>query len=60
MILAFGAIAGGAEPAIGALISDVIVPGLVLDLSLLTVVYIPLRLAGLAGQGMTLQRSRYY
>lgn len=60
MILAFGAIAGGAEPAIGALISDVIIPGLVLDLSLLTVVYIPLRLAGLAGRGMTLQRSRYY
>lgn len=60
IVMALGAIAGGAEPAIGALVSDVIIPGGFLDLSLLTVVYIPLRLAGLTGQGMTLQRSRYY
>jgi len=59
-VLALGAVAGGAEPALGPMLTDVILPGMFLDLVLLTVVYIPLRLAGIPGRGMTLQRSRYY
>jgi len=59
-VLALGAVAGGAEPAMGPMLTDVILPGMFLDLVLLTVVYIPLRLAGIPGRGMTLQRSRYY
>ncbi len=59
-LLALGAIAGGAEPAFGMLVSDVLVPGFILDAVLLSVVYIPMWLAGWSGQGMRLQRSRYY
>jgi hypothetical protein len=59
-LLAVGAMAGGATPAFSLLVSDVLVPGLLLDAVLLTVVYIPIRLAGRSGRGMTLQRSRYY
>lgn len=57
--LALGAIAGGAEPATGTLIFGLILPGLLVDFVLLTVVYVPFRLFGWSGRGMTLQRSRW-
>lgn len=60
VLLALGAMAGGAEGAFGVLVRDVLVPGFVLDAVLLTVVYIPMRVAGWSGRGLTLQRSRYY
>lgn len=58
-VLAFGAIAGGADPAFGAIIGQLVIPGLFLDFALLTVVYAPVRLLGWTGRGMTLQRSRW-
>jgi hypothetical protein len=59
-LLAVGAIAGGADGAFGMLVTDVVLPGMILDGALLSVVYIPLRVAGWTGQGLTLQRSRYF
>lgn len=59
-LLALGAMSGGADAAFGVLISDVLIPGLFLDFALLSVVYIPLRLIGWTGQGMTLERTGYY
>jgi hypothetical protein len=38
----------------------VLIPGLFLDFALLSVVYVPLRLIGWSGQGMSLQRGSYY
>ena len=58
-LLAFGAIAGGADPALGAITGQLVVPGLFLDFALLTVVYLPFRLLGWTGRGMSLQRSRW-
>ena len=58
-LLAFGAIAGGAEPAFGALVGQLVIPGLFLDFALLTLVYAPFRLLGWSGRGMSLQRSRW-
>ena len=58
-VMAFGAIAGGADPAFGALVGQLVVPGLVLDFALLTLVYAPVRLLGWSGRGVTLQRSRW-
>lgn len=59
-LLSLGAMTGGADAAFGVLITDVLLPGLFLDLALLTVVYIPFRLIGWTGQGMTLGRTGYY
>ncbi len=58
-LLAFGAIAGGADPAFGALVGQLVIPGLFLDFALLTLVYAPFRLLGWSGRGMSLQRSRW-
>jgi hypothetical protein len=58
-MLALGAIAGGAEPAIGTLAFGLLAPGLLLDFVLLTVVYTPFRVFGWSGRGMSLQRSRW-
>lgn len=57
LVLALGAVAQGADMAVGALVWDVMVPGAFLDLALLTVAYIPCRFIGWTGRGMTLQRS---
>ncbi|GIW13397.1 MAG: hypothetical protein KatS3mg062_0836 [Tepidiforma sp.] len=59
-VLAAGAMLGGAPAAIGALVSDVLVPGVFIDMVLLTLCYVPLRLAGLRGSGFRLQRGRYF
>lgn len=58
-MLALGAIAGGAEPAIGTLAFGLLVPGLLVDFVLLTVVYTPFRVFGWSARGMSLQRSRW-
>lgn len=58
-LLALGAIVGGADPAFGALAGQLVIPGVFLDLALLTLVYVPLRLLGWTGRGMSLQRSRW-
>lgn len=59
-LLAIGAMSAGADAAFGILFWDVLIPGLFFDLALLTVVYIPFRLIGWTGQGMTLGRTGYY
>ncbi len=59
-LLVLGSIVGGAHASLGLTVSDVILPGMLLDLSLLTVVYVPLRLLGWSGQGMSLSRGGYY
>ncbi len=58
-VLAFGAIAQGADPSFGALVLDVLIPGAFLDLALLTVAYVPLRFIGWGGQRLSLQGSHY-
>ncbi len=59
-LLALGAMTAGADPVFGLLVGDVLLPGFFLDLALLTVVYIPFRLIGWTGQGMTLGRTGFY
>ncbi|HMO54379.1 MAG TPA: hypothetical protein PJ994_07740 [Tepidiformaceae bacterium] len=59
-LLALAAMTSGAQPAFGALIADVLIPGLSLDVALLTVAYLPFRLIGWTGEGMKLGRSGYY
>ena len=59
LLLAFGAIAGGADPSFGAIVGQLVIPGLFLDFALLTLVYAPFRLLGWSGRGMSLQRSRW-
>lgn len=59
LVLAFGAIAGGADPSFGAIVGQLVIPGLILDFALLTLVYAPFRLLGWTGRGMSLQRSRW-
>ncbi|MEJ5221101.1 MAG: hypothetical protein WHT63_03740 [Tepidiforma sp.] len=59
-VLAIGAMLGGAPAAFGALAADVLLPGLFVDIVLLTICYVPLRLIGLEGSGFRLQRGRYF
>lgn len=60
VLLMLGTVVGGADTTVGAAIGQVLVPGLFLDFALLSVVYVPLRLIGWSGQGMSLQRGSYY
>ena len=59
LLLALGAIAGGADLSFGAIVGQLVIPGLFLDFALLTLVYAPFRLLGWSGRGMSLQRSRW-
>lgn len=59
MLLALGAIAGGADASFGAMAGQLVIPGIFLDFALLTLVYAPFRLLGWSGRGMSLQRSRW-
>jgi hypothetical protein len=60
VMLAAGAMLGGAPALFGGLVMDVVLPGLLLDLVVLTLFYVPLRVAGLSGTGFRLQRGRYF
>ena len=59
-LLILGTVVGGADATVGAALGQVIIPGVFLDLALLSLVYVPLRLVGWSGQGMSLQRGTYY
>lgn len=59
-LLAVGAMASGADVAIGDLISAVLVPGLVLDLALLTFAYAGCRVVGWEPQGTSLRPQGYF
>jgi hypothetical protein len=58
-LLAAVAVLQGASLPIGTLIAGLFIPGLVLDIALLVVAYLPLRLIGLDGHRMTLQRGGF-
>ena len=58
-VLALSSVAQGADPALSALIRDVLIPGAFLDIALLMVAYLPFRLIGWSGQSRTLQRGGY-
>lgn len=60
VVMSAGAMVGGAPVQIGPLVSDVLLPGMFVDLVTLTVCYVPLRLAGWTGRGFQEQRGRYY
>ncbi len=60
MLLILGTVVGGADATAGAIMGQVLIPGLFLDFALLSLVYVPLRLIGWSGQGMSLQRGSYY
>jgi len=59
-LLVLGAIVGGAEAGPGVVLTQVVLPGLLVDFALLSVAYVPLRLLGWSGQGMSLSRGTYY
>ena len=56
-VLASAAFLQGAAFAPGDLISAILLPGLVLDMLFLTVLYIPCRLAGVTGRSLSLRRT---
>ncbi len=60
LLLVLGAVVGGADATPGLVIADVLLPGAILDFALLGIVYVPLRLLGWSGQGMSLSRGGYY
>jgi cell shape-determining protein MreD len=60
VLLVLGAVVGGADAPVSVVLGQIVVPGLFLDFALLTVVYVPMRLVGWSGQGMSLQRGGYY
>lgn len=60
LLMVLGAVVGGADASLGILVRDILVPGLIVDFALLSVVYAPLRLLGWSGQGMALSRGGYY
>jgi hypothetical protein len=59
LVFALAAMAQGAEPAVGLLLGAVLLPGLFLDLALLSLVYLPLRAVRLDPRPLTLRRSEY-
>jgi hypothetical protein len=60
LLLVLGAVVGGASANVGFVLFGVVLPGLFLDLALLSLVYLPLRLLGWSGQSMSLSRGGYY
>jgi hypothetical protein len=58
-LLAFGSIAQGADLQMSALLGDVLIPGFLLDVGLITIVYFPFRLVGWSPRQMTLQRGGF-
>lgn len=59
-LLMLGPVLAGANAGVWNATAQVLIPGLFLDFALLTVVYVPLRLIGWSGEGMSLHRGTYY
>ncbi|HMS57432.1 MAG TPA: hypothetical protein PKA49_01155 [Tepidiformaceae bacterium] len=59
LALALGAMADGAAPQPGLLVAAVLVPGVMLDLLMLTMAYLPLRALGVEPRALEIPRSRY-
>ena len=60
LLFVLASVVGGADATPGLVLVQVILPGAFLDLALLSMVYVPLRLLGWSGQGMSLSRGGYY
>ncbi len=58
-LLAFGAVAQGADLQVSALLGEVLIPGMLLDAGLITIGYFPFRLVGWSPRQMTLQRGGF-
>ena len=58
-LLVLGAVVAGADATVWLVVRDFLLPGMAVDLALLTVFYVPLRLLGWSGQGMALSRGGY-
>jgi hypothetical protein len=59
LVLSLGAFVGGAEFTLSGLLFLVLVPGVFLDILLVTFVYLPFRLSGMHARPMTLHRSTF-
>lgn len=59
LVLALGAMADGADPQPGILISAVLIPGVMLDLLAVTLTYLPLRLIRMEPRELDIPQSRY-
>ena len=59
LILSLGPLLQGADFTIFGLLKDLLLPGMLLDWVMLTVVFIPLRILGQEARQLTLARSRY-
>jgi len=57
VLLAIGAVVGGASPDMVALITIIVIPGALLDWALLTVAYLPHRFVGWQVRGMDVERG---
>lgn len=60
LMLSLGAFSAGATFSIRELGSDVLISGAILDLVLLSVVYLPLRLTGVSGRSLSPSRTGWY
>lgn len=60
LLFVIAAVVGGADASAGVFAGKVLLPGLFVDFALLSVVYVPFRLIGWSGQGMSLSRGTYY
>lgn len=59
LVMSAGAFVSGAAVSLSGLLFLVLVPGLLLDILLLTFAYLPFRLMGMNARPMTLQRSTF-
>lgn len=59
LVLSFAAIVQGADFSFAALLGQVLIPGVLLDLALLTVAYVPLRFIAWSGRPAGLQGSNW-
>jgi hypothetical protein len=60
LIFSLGAFADGARFLPGAMVTEVLLPGVTFDLILATILYMPLRLSGWAARSLTLRRTGWF
>ena len=59
LVLVLGAVTSGATVAVAPVIGQVLIPGLIFDLALLTLAYVPLRFVGWNGRPLVLGRKGF-
>lgn len=60
IVLSLAAMANGADPQVTMLITAILIPGVILDILLLSAAYLPFRLAGASARSLSLARTGYY